>query len=130
MPSCFRADEWQYEASQRLQSLLTRAVLKRLVGDFERSLRADRRAETGQDRPSLLHELADALLIAHDIDLLAQREVREALARAIRTSTDTPPDNPKRWVAGQLAARQFTRATGLPVELAGVRSAERPSAFN
>ncbi len=127
--TCFRPDEWQYEASQRLQTLLTRTVLRRLVGDFERSLRADRRAETGQDRPSHLHELADALLIAHDVDLLARKDVRDALVKALRDSGQPPPDNPKRWVSGQAAARHFTTALGLPVEMAGVRIAERPSAF-
>ncbi len=127
--SCFRPDEWQYEVSQRLQSLLTGAALRRLVGDFERSLRADRRAETGQDRPSHLHELADALLISGDVDVLARKDVRDALVKSVRARSQVTIDNPKRWVPGQAAARQFVAALGLPAEVAGVRSAERPHPF-
>lgn len=129
MPSCFRAEEWQCEASEQLQRLLTVTTLRRLVGNFERSLRADRRAESGVDRPSQRHELADALLIAHDVDLLAHREVRDALAKAAQTVSGSIIESPKRWVAGQAAAHQFVSAMGLPLELVGVRSAERPNAF-
>ena len=127
--TCFRPDEWQYAASQRLQDLLSAAQLRRLVGDFERTLRADRRAATDQDRPSNLAELADALLIAHDVDLLANKQLRKTLVNAINSHSGEKIGNPKAWYPGKHAAHRFVAAAGLPVELAGRRSRERPGAL-
>lgn len=127
--TCFRADEWQARASERLQELLTVAQLRRLVGDFERSLRADRRAETGQDRPSNQAELADALLIAHDVDLLADKGLRRTLVNAINAGQTQAIENPKAWYPGKRAAFRFVHQAGLPQELAGIRAAERPQAL-
>lgn len=127
--TCFRADEWQARASERLQELLTVAQLRRLVGNFERILRADRRAESGQDRPSNQAELADALLIAHDIDLLADKAIRKTLASAVTGRGGDSIDNPKSWYPGKKAAHRFVAKAGLPLELAGMRAAERPGAL-
>lgn len=124
--SCFRPDEWQYQASERLQVLLTSNSLRRLAGDLERALRADRRAESGSDRPSQVGELADALLIARDADLFADAAVRKAVVAAIRKQTGQKVDNPARWVAGQTAAHRFVHACGFPPELAGRRARGRP----
>ena len=115
--SCFRPDEWQAAASERLQALLTVAQLRRLVGDFEKTLSADRRAESGADRPSGQAELADALLIAHDVDLLADKAVRNALVRAAVASGQRQIDNPKAWYPGRQAARQLVAELGLPAAL-------------
>ncbi len=127
--SCFRPDEWQFAASQRLQELLTAAALRRLAGELEKAIRADRRAETGQDRPSHLAELADALLVARDSDLFADAEVRKAVVAAIRRHEDRRVESPKRWHPGQRAAHRFVHETGFPPELAGVRSRARPDAL-
>lgn len=127
--TCFRHDEWQALASARLQTLLTANRLRRLVGDFELGLRASRRAESGHDRPSNQGELADALLIAHDTDLLAQRDVRDALTEAVNSKTDSVVENPKRWLPGHAAAKRFVRAIALPFELAGTRAPEQPSSI-
>ena len=124
--SCFRPDEWQYRASERLQALLTLRKLRELAGSFERALRADRRAETGKDRHSNAGELADALLVARDADLFADAAIRKAVAAAVRRHEDRPIDCPLRWVPGGSAAHHFVRECGFPPELAGSRSRARP----
>lgn len=124
--SCFRPEEWQYAASERLQALLSAAKLRELAGNLERALRADRRAETGQDRPSHVSELADALLVARDADLFADAQVRRAVAAAIRRKEGQRIENPARWVAGASAAHRFVHACGFPAELAGTRARGRP----
>ena len=128
--SCFRPDEWQYAASQRLQALLTLSTLRRLAGDLEKAIRADRRTETGQDRPSHVDELADALLIARGSDLFADSAVRKAVAKAIRQREQKEVTSPKRWVPGGRAAHRFVHETGFPAELAGVRARARPDPLN
>ena len=123
--SCFRPDEWQYRASERLQTLLTARKLKELAASFERALRADRRAETGKDRHSNAGELADALLVARDADLFADAAIRKAVVKAIRRREDRKVDSPARWVPGGSAAHHFVRDCGFPPELAGTRSRAR-----
>ncbi len=127
--NCFRPDEWQYKASQRLQALLTVDTLRRLAGELEKAIRADRRAETGRDRPSQLGELADALLVARGSDLFADAGLRKAVVSAIWRHEGRKVESPGRWVSGQPAAHRFVHATGFPVELAGVRSRARPEAL-
>ena len=124
--SCFRPDEWQYRASERLQGLLTGRKLRELAGGLERALRADRRAETGQDRPSQVGELADALLVARDADLFADRDIRKAVAAAVRRHEGRRVECPARWVPGAGAAHRFVHACGFPPELAGTRARGRP----
>ncbi len=124
--SCFRPEEWQYAASERLQALLSAAKLRELAGNLERALRADRRAEAGQDRPSHVSELADALLVARDADLFADAQMRRAVAAAIRRKEGHRIENPARWVAGASAAHRFVHACGFPPELAGSRARGRP----
>ena len=124
--SCFRPDEWQYPASERLQALLTVRKLRELAASFERALRADRRAETGKDRHSNAGELADALLIAKDADLFADSSIRKAVAAAVKHHEDRAVDCPARWVPGGSAAHHFVHECGFPPELAGTRSRARP----
>ncbi|MGB0722864.1 MAG: DEAD/DEAH box helicase [Gammaproteobacteria bacterium] len=126
----FAPDEWRHRASLRIQALLTSAQLLLFVGrDLEKAIRAARREEGGGDRPSNMDELADALLVARDTDLLADQAVRDALAKGHGKQGGERIDVPRRWHPGQSAALNFTEALGLPPELAGVRAGTRPELF-
>lgn len=111
--------DWRTEARQRLCEVLNHRDLERLLGDLLTSARATLRRRKGHDTSGTKDDLARALLLVHHEDLLADAEVREAIARRCGVRP------PSRWHPGKGGAFDFVRQCQLPLALAGIPSGER-----
>ena len=118
----FQSD-WQMQSAERLAELLSHSELEQLLGDLVYTLRRARMKLTGEDRRGTKRELAAALLIARDVDLFRDRQIRTMVAKKSRA------DNPARWVPGKATALQFVRAAGFPRELTGIPADDAPADF-
>lgn len=124
----FDAGDWRHSVCEELVGLLSRPALLKLCGDFDKSQRAARRAQ-GDDRQSSKWELAEALVVLHDADLLAQPAIRRTLAAAMSRKMGIRIVPPGRWHPGKDAAIEFTQVLDFPPLLAGEPSPERPPPF-
>lgn len=126
-------EPWEAAAVSRLEQLLGHEHLEALLGDLAYTFRALRKEETGIDRRGSKRELAQALVVKHGVELLQDREVREAVCARLRVEcakTGCPPvEFPGRWHPGKSAAIAFVREAGFPMELSGVVSDDRPADF-
>ena len=122
--TAFVEGSWQARAVAHLAGVLTVRQLEAALGPkFVKALRAWRRQVEQRDRPNTKAELIEALLIQHGADLLrACKPLRKALGTAARV------DTPETFHSGKAAAIQFVRELGLPTELAGIPSPQRPPA--
>jgi superfamily II DNA or RNA helicase len=123
IPSPEFEHDWQNRGVERLAELLSHARLEELLGDLVYTVRRARQQMTGEDRRGNKRELAAALTIQHDIDLLRDTNVRKAVARACKLKP------PGRWHPGKGAAIDFARDVGFPPEFAGLPSPETPPDF-
>lgn len=114
---------WQTQGVERLTELLTHAQLEQLLGNLVYTVRRARQQMTGEDRRGSKKELAAALIIQHDIDLLRDTEVRKVVGRACKAKP------PGRWHPGKGGAIAFTREVGFASEFAGIPSPESPPDF-
>lgn len=69
---------------------------------------------TGEDRRGTKQELATALVLQHGIDLLANEQIRLAVAKACKIRA------PQRWHPGGPTAAEFVSKAGLPTILVGL----------
>jgi superfamily II DNA or RNA helicase len=122
--TAFEEGSWQARTVEYLARDLNLRQLEEALGrQFVKALRAWRRQFEQRDRPNTKAELAEALLIQHGADLLrACKPIRKALGAAARV------DTPDAFHSGKAAAIQFVRELGLPTELAGTPSPQRPPA--
>lgn len=65
------------------------------------------------------YAMAAALVLRHGLDLLAEKDIREAVAELREV------DAPQRWRAGGRAAQEFVEALGLPSRFSGEKRDER-----
>jgi DNA repair protein RadD len=105
--------QWERETVERLTRLLTRDILRTLLGDLERAVRHLRNREIGIDDTTKV-DLAAALVIQHGIDLFREPAIRKRIGAACRVSP------PERWHPGKGAAVEFVAQTEFPRELAGI----------
>ena len=112
--------DWQQEAATLLSALLSHGKLAELVGELDMTLRRLFERREGKERRGTKDELAAALVIKHDRDLLAVADLREALAKAMGIEA------PKRWVRGCDAAHRFCERAGFPLRFAGDRATDVP----
>src|SRR5690606_3302212 len=118
----FRA-EHERVASARLVELLSHADLEELLGDLVYTIRRARTRQTGHDRRGSKAELAAALLTQHGIDLFADTEVRQLVARRAKVKS------PGRWHPGKASALRFVESLAFPAEYAGIPAEETPDDF-
>jgi superfamily II DNA or RNA helicase len=114
---------WERTGVERLAGLFSHAELEKLLGDLVYTVRRARTQMTGEDRRGTKHELAAALIIQHSIDLLANSEIRAAVAR----KAGAP--HVQSWHPGKGSARRFVEVAGFPAEFAGIPSAEMAPDF-
>src|SRR5262249_33644287 len=115
--------EWQMQGAERLAELLSHSELEHLLGDLVYTLRRARMKLTGEDRRGTKRELAAALVIARDVDLFRDREIRTMVAKRSRVA------NPARWIPGKGTALQFVRAACFPREFMGIPADDAPADF-
>src|SRR5712691_8010999 len=114
---------WEREAIHRLISLLPHQTLENLLGPLTYTVRKLREMETGEDVRGTKTDLANALIIAYSRDLLAEKPIRSAIARACRVS------HPAAWYPGRESSFEFAERCGLPDELAGILATDRQPDF-
>ena len=107
-------ESWEVEVVTYLMFLFQHADLEKLLGSLVYTVRTSRVAMTGEDRRGTKQELATALVLQHGIDLLANEQVRIAVAKACKIKA------PKRWVPGGPTATEFVANAGLPSLLSGL----------
>ncbi len=110
---------WERAALLRLMTLLPHSVLETLLGSLTYTVRKLREMETGHDVRGTKTDLANALIIAHGRDLLAEKTIRTAIAHSCKV---TPP---AAWAPGRESSFAFTERCGLPEELAGILAQDR-----
>ncbi len=116
-------EDWEETAVARLIELFSHRDLEELLGPLIHTVRQSRIAGGEADRRGTKSELATALVIQHGIDLLANGEVRRALAKAGGVEA------PSKWHPGKGAALEFVEIVGLPRVLAGLPREETPPSF-
>jgi superfamily II DNA or RNA helicase len=116
-------EQWEEQVVSRLTELFQHKDLEELLGDLAYTVRQSRVARGQDDRRGTKAELATGLVIQHSIDLLANVEIRKAIAKACDLTA------PGRWHPGKSGALDFVEAVGLPTVLAGLPSDEAPPAF-
>lgn len=104
---------WQERTVERLAELLDYETLESFLGPLVAMIRKLRRVRTGEDRRGTKAELAQAVLLRFDRDLFAVKEVRDAIADALEI------ESPGRWIPGKVAAVEFVKRAGFPIETAG-----------
>src|SRR6267142_32100 len=92
---------WERAAVQRLATLLPHQNLESLLGPLTYTVRKLREMETGEDVRGTKTDLANALIIAYGRDLLAEKPIRTAIARACRAS------HPAAWLPGRESSFEF-----------------------
>ena len=115
-------EPWQEQTIQRLTKLFDKPSLLSFVGDaLSSAVRAVRRAQfsTGNGDYVTKTDLARALLIQHGADLFAKKELRDAVATALKIT------KAGKWHPGKRTAIQFVKDAGFPCELEGRRQDER-----
>jgi superfamily II DNA or RNA helicase len=115
--------EWQMQGAERLAELLSHSELEHLLGDLVYTLRRARMKLTGEDRRGNKRELAAALIIARDVDLFRDLQIRALVAKKSRA------ENPARWIPGKGTALQFVQASGFPREFMGIPADDTPADF-
>ena len=115
----FSLTDWQELAVIRLAELLKHDQLEELLGDLHATLRSSILAETGVRRRGSKREYAVALIIQHDCDLLAEKSIREAVAKECGIKS------PGSWHSGKAKAFEFVEAAGFPREFAGRPTEDR-----
>ena len=118
--SILREEGWEQTVIDRLTEWFQHKQLEELLGDLAYTVRQSRVAQGGEDRRGTKSELATALVVQHGIDLLANVEVRKAIARERKVSA------PDKWHPGKSGALQFVQALGLPPVLSGLPTDESP----
>lgn len=118
-----RLEEWEKQAIERLSELLGHGEIEKLLGDLTYTVRQSRVARGEADRRGSKAELAAALIIQHGVDLFAEKDIRDAVARRCRVLS------PGRWHPGKLGAVDFVSSVGMPRELAGLLKEESRPAF-
>lgn len=113
-------EQWEGIVVGRLVDLFQHHELEELLGDLAYTVVQSRVARGGDKRRGTKPELATALVVQHGMDLLANSEVRYALAKKCGVEA------PKRWHPGKPAATEFVQSLGLPLVLAGLPSDEAP----
>ena len=108
------SEKWEVEVVTYLMYLFQHAELEKLLGNLVYTVRQSRLAMTGEDRRGSKQELATALVLQHGIDLLANEEIRAAVAKACKIK------GPQRWHPGGRRATEFVAKAGLPAILAGL----------
>jgi hypothetical protein len=116
-------ETWETLACERLAELLTYEQLETLLGPLRKLLRQYRHHTTGVDRRGGKPEFASALLLQRGVDLLANKEIREAVAFACKLKS------PPKWTPGKQLALDFVQAAGFPIELAGIPNDDRREDF-
>lgn len=119
----FFSTAWENATVDRLAELLRHDEIERLLGDLLYTVRRMRLAETGVNRRGTKHELAAALVIQHGVDLFANPNIRDLIAKRSRVTC------PKRWVPGKGGALRFAISAGFPSELAGLPADDAPPDF-
>jgi DNA repair protein RadD len=115
----FLREGWEKETAERLSQLISYSDLENFLGGLQQTLRQVRKAETNEDRRGTKHEFAAALVLRYGIDLFAQKEIRQAVAKICKTTF------PKKWYPGKTSAIEFVQKTGFPSELAGIPVIDR-----
>jgi DNA repair protein RadD len=115
----FELAEWEQLAVAKLVELLTRTTLEDLLGNLKSTVRKLREIQTGKDIRSRVGDLANALLIMYGRDLLAEKRIRAAVAKACGAQS------PGSWHPGKESAIEFVQHCGFPLELAGVLAPDR-----
>ena len=108
------SEKWEVEVVTYLMYLFQHAALEKLLGNLVYTVRQSRLAMTGEDRRGSKQELATALVLQHGIDLLANEEIRAAVAKACKIK------GPQRWHPGGRTATEFVAKARLPAILAGL----------
>src|SRR4051812_48482501 len=103
---------WERVAVRRLAVLLPHQTLENLLGPLTYTVRKLREMETGEDVRGTKTDLANALIIAYGRDLLAEKTIRAAIAKACRAP------HPAAWCPGKESSFEFAARCGLPDELA------------
>ncbi|MHC4538836.1 MAG: DEAD/DEAH box helicase [Planctomycetota bacterium] len=116
----FLRDGWEKNTAERLSQLISYSELESFLGGLQQTLRQVRKAETNEDRRGTKDEFAAALVLRYGIDVLANKEIRQAVAKACNTTF------PGKWHPGKNAAIEFVQKTSFPSELAGIPAIERP----
>ncbi len=117
-------DAWQRRGAERLAVLLTVPQLEELLGrKLSNALRLDRKRKTGRDSPNRLSELASAIIVKYDRDLLSAGGVRAAVAKACSVPALG------KWHPGKTGAAEFVRSVGFPIEFAGLPAEDAPPSF-
>ena len=115
--------EYERIAADRLVELLNYQELEGLLGRLVYVIRRARQLKTKVDRRGTKQELAAAVLTKYGVDLFADRDARELIAKRAKVVF------PKRWHAGKERALEFTRAVQFPVEFAGLPADEPAEDF-
>jgi hypothetical protein len=111
-------------AAERLRELLSHQDFEDLLGGpLVYTIRKARQALTGEDRRGSKAELAAALLTKLGIDLFADTNVRELVAKRAKVPY------PRRWHPGKGAALGFVTSTAFPTDYAGIPAEETPPDF-
>src|SRR5262249_24439792 len=85
-----------------------------LLGDLLQTVRQVRKEQTGTDRRGTKRELAAALVLQHGVDLFCEKEIREAVAKAVDVEA------PANWHPGKDAAVRFVLHADVPREFDGI----------
>jgi DNA repair protein RadD len=113
-PRPILTENWEVEVVTYLMYLFQHVDLEKLLGPLVYTVRTSRVAMTGEDRRGTKQELATALVLQHGIDLLANEQIRFAVAKACKIKA------PQRWHPGGPTATEFVAKAGLPSLLAGL----------
>jgi DNA repair protein RadD len=111
---------WEKDTAERLSQLISYSDLESFLGGLQQTLRQVRKAETNEDRRGTKYEFASALVLRYGIDLFGQKEIRQAVAKACKTTF------PGKWHPGKSSAIEFVQKTGFSPELAGIPVTDRP----
>lgn len=108
---------WQKEGLERLLEVFWKRSprLKQMLGDLERALVGQRKAEEGV-RSVIARDAALALIVGYNRDLFANRERRQIIGEVVGLDQSHIPC---RWERGKESAKNFVRRIGFPQEFAG-----------
>ena len=99
---------WENATVERLVELISHDDAEHLLGDLLYTVRRMRLAMTNINRRGTKQELAAALVIQHGVDLFADAQVRDLIARKAKAKS------PRRWVPGKAGALRFVANAGFP----------------
>jgi len=116
----FLREGWEKDTAEKLSHLLAYSELESFLGGLQQTIKQVRKAETNVYRRGTKSEFAAAIVLRYGIDVLANKEIRRAVAKACGTTF------PAKWHPGKTGAIEFVKNTGFPPELAGIPVIERP----